>query len=176
MRKHKILLTLISVLVLTGIIITASAIAGGKKPDIHSGKTENLIADRISYTLRNTDFVIKKTSAEAEKYTLTLFLEVKKTQGDFYGVLDSFTLSGIEYDSIVFTDLTEKGDAKIPSSLLLTATDGEPDVFRWQLDVNLTLSEKAVYTAAARLQYTAGTSEASAMTKIAEIPVTITVE
>lgn len=175
MRKHKILLTLISVLVLTGIIITASAIAGGKRPDTKAGKTENLIADRLSFTLENTEFTVTKTSSEPEAYTLTMFLEAKKTQGDFYGIIDSFTLSGIAYDSLVFTDLSGGKEAKIPSSLVLTATDGEPDVFRWQIDVNLTLSEKDVYTATARLQYTSGTDKASAMTRIAEIPITITV-
>lgn len=176
MRKHKLILTLISVLVLAGILVTASAINAGKKPDIQSGKTENLIADRIFYSLENTEFTIKKTAEEAEDYTLTMLLEVKKTQGDFYGMINSFTLSGIAYDSIVFTDLSGGKEANIPSSLLLTATDGEPDTFRWQVDVKLSLMGKGTYAATARLQYTSGTSEATAMTKTAEIPVTITVE
>ncbi|MBO5396335.1 MAG: hypothetical protein J6A97_05575 [Clostridia bacterium] len=176
MRKHKILLTLISVLVLTAVVVTASAIAGGRKPDISAGKTENLIADRIFYSLENTEFTIKKTSEEAENCTLTMFLEVKKTQGDFYGRINSFTLSGIAFDSIVFTDLTGKEEAKAPDSLVLTATDGEPDIFRWQVDVNSSILGKGTYTAKAELSYTTGTSEAAAMTKTAEIPVTITVE
>ncbi len=176
MRKHKILLTLISVLVLTAVFITASAVTGGKKPDIKAGKAENLISDRISFTLENTEFTIKKTAEEAEDYTLTMFLEVKKTQGDFYGIINSFTLSGIAFDNIVFTDLTGNEETKIPASLVLTATDGEPDVFRWQVDVNLSILGKGTYTAMAMLSYTTGTSEAAAMTKTAEIPVTITVE
>ncbi len=176
MRKHKILLTLVSVLLLTAVIITASAITGGKKPDTKSGKTENLIADRIFYSLENTEFTIKKTSEESEAYTLTMLLEVKKTQGDFYGKINSFTLSGIAFDNIVFTDLSGSEEAKIPESLVLTATDGEPDAFRWQTDVNLSIPEKGIYTASARLSYTSGTSEQTAMTKTAEIPITITVE
>ena len=176
MKKHKILLTLISVLVLTGIIITASAISGGRAPDITAGKTENLIADRIAFSLQNTDFTIKKTSEEAESYTLTMLLEAKKTQGDYYCMLNSFTLTGLSYDSIVFTDLTGNEEAKAIDSLLLTSTDGEPDLFRWQIDVNSLFSDKGTYEATARLTYTSGTSESTAMTKTAEIPVTITVE
>ena len=176
MKKHKIILTLISVLVLAGIIITASAISGGKKPDITAGKTENLIADRIAFSLQNTEFTIKKTSEEAESYTLTMLLEAKKTQGDYYCMLNSFTLTDITYESMVFTDLSGSEEAKAIDSLILTSTDGEPDMFRWQIDVNTVFTAKGTYTATARLSYTSGTSEEMAMTKIAEIPVSITVE
>lgn len=176
MKKHKILLTLISVLVLAGIIITASAISGGKQPDITAGKAENLIADRIAFSLQNTEFTIKKTSEEAESYTLTMLLEAKKTQGDFYCMLNSFTLTGLSYDSLVFTDLSGSEEAKSTDSLLLTSTDGEPDIFRWQIDVNSVFTAKGTYTATAKLSYTSGTSESSAMTKTAEIPVTIIVK
>ena len=175
MKRHKILLTLISVLVLAGIIITASAISGGKQPDITAGKTENLIADRIAFSLQNTQFTIKKTSEEAEAYTLTMLLEAKKTQGDFYCMLNSFTLTDLSYESMVFTDLSGGEEAKAIDSLILTSTDGEPDVFRWQIDVNSVFTAKGTYTATARLSYTSGTSEKTAMTKIAEIPITITV-
>ena len=54
MRKHKLILTLISVLVLSGIFVTAMAVAGGKRPDMTAGKAENLIADRIAFYLENT--------------------------------------------------------------------------------------------------------------------------
>ena len=175
MRKHKILLTVISVIVLSGIIVTASAIVGGKKPDVTAGKTENLIADRIAFSLENTEFTIKKASEAPEDYTLTLFLKAKKTQGDYYAVLEEFSLSGIAFDNMVFTDLTGKAEDKTINSLTLTATDGEPDLFSWQIDLNLSIAGKGTYKATAELTYTSGTSESSAMTKTAEIPVTITV-
>ena len=176
MRKHKLILTVISVLILSGIFVTALAVQSGKKPDITAGKTENLIADRIAFSLENTGFTIKKASDAPEDYTLTMYLEAKKTQGDFYAVINSFTLSGIAYDSMVFTDLTGNGENKTLDSLVLTATDGEPDVYRWQIDLNLSLGGKGTYKANARLSYTSGTSEDSAMEKFADIPITITVE
>ena len=105
-----------------------------------------------------------------------MFFEAKKTQGDFYCMLNSLTLTGITCDSIVFTDLSGGEEAKTIDSLILTSTNGEPDLFRWQIDVNAAFTQKGTYTASVRLSYTSGTSESSAMTRIEEIPVTITVE
>ena len=176
MKKHKILLTAVSFFLLAGIVITAFAVTSGKRPHITAGKEENLIADRIHFSLENTQFTVKKSSDKPESYTLTMFFEAKKTQGDFYAVLDSFTLSGIGYDSIVFTALSEKAENKTTDSLLLTATNGEPDLFRWQVDINLSLEKKGAYEASVILNYTSGTSEDSATEKLREIPIAITVE
>ncbi len=176
MRKHKLLLTLISVFVLSGIFVTALAITGGKRPDVTAGKAENLIADRIAFSVENTEFTIKKSGDAAENYTLTMFFEAKKTQGDFYGIINSLTLSGISYDSIVFTALSEKAENKTIDSLVLTATDGEPDIYRWQIDVNLSISGKGTFSPVMKLSYTSGTSKDTAMEKFIEIPLTITVK
>ncbi len=176
MRKHKLILTLISVLVLSGIFITALAVAGGKKPDISAGKAESLIADRIAFSLENTEFTIKKADEKAEKYTLTMFFETKKTQGDFYAVINSLTLSGIDYESITFTALSDKAQGKTTDALVLTATKGEPDVFRWQVDITLNLAKKGTFSPKIKLSYTSGTTKNSAMEKFTEIPLKITVK
>ena len=105
-----------------------------------------------------------------------MFFEVRKTQGDFYGMINSFTLSGIDYESITFTALSDKAQGKTTDSLVLTATKGEPDIYRWQVDITLKLTEKGTFTPKVKLSYTSGTSEDSAMEKFTEIPLKITVE
>ena len=176
MKKHRLLLTIISVLTLISVCITAFAIVSEKKPDVTSGKTENLIADRISVVFENTEFRIKKTADTPEEYTLTMYLSVQKTQGDFYGIINSFRLSGISYSNIVYTALTSVAENKTLDNLILTATDGTPDTYKWQIDVTFTASEKGSITPEFILDYTSGTAEDDAQQKLMQIPVSITVE
>ena len=176
MKKHKLLLVAVSVFVLAGIFITAFAINGGKKPESTSGKWENLIADRIELTLENTEFTLKRSGDAAEEYTLTMLLTAKKTQGDFWGVINSFELSGIAYDNIVFTALSEAAQNKTIDSLVLTSTNGTPDTYKWQTDINVSIQGKGTYTPVIRLHLTSGMTKDTASERIVEIPLKITVE
>ncbi len=176
MKKHRLLLTVISVFALLGICITAFAVVSAKKPDVTSGSMQSLIADRISVTLENTEFRIKKSSSAAEKYTLTMFITTMKTQGDFYGIINSLRLSGISYDNMVFTAHTPAAEGKTLDKLTLTATDGAPDTYKWQIDVTLTVSDKGTFTPEFILDYTTGTAADDAQQKLMRIPLTITVE
>ncbi len=176
MKKRKLILTLISVFLLSGIFITAVAVSGPKKPDAASGKAENLIADRIAFSLENTEFTIKKADEKAEKYILTMFFEAKKTQGDFYAVINSLTLTGIDYESIAFTALTDKAKGKTTDALVLTATNGEPDVYRWKIEIKLDIAKKGTFSPVLNFSYTSGTNKDSAMEKLTQLPLKITVK
>lgn len=174
--RKKITLVVISVILILGISVTAIGINMGRKPDVQSGEFKNLIADRISVTVENTDFVIKKASEASETFTLTFYLTAKKTQADFYGVINSLSLEGIAYNNIVFTALTPAAENKTLSELVLTASDGEPDEYRWQVDVTLTFSGKGKYIASLNMDYTSGMNKDSSVQKLMEIPLTITVQ
>ncbi len=176
MKKHKIFLTVISVFVLISVCVTAFAVVGAKKPDVTSGKTENLIADRISVIFENTQFNIRKNTSAEESYTLTAYLTVNKTQGDFYGIINSITLSGIDYDNIVYTALSPAAEGKTLEKLTLTATDGSPDIYKWQIDVTVSVSEKGEADPEFIIDYTSGTEEYDAQQKLMRIPLKITVE
>lgn len=175
--KAKKITALLSVIILlTGISFTVGAIIGGKKPSVQSGDFENLIADRIEITLKNTDFVLKKTESGAETFTLTCFLTAKKTQADFYAMINSFELTDLAYDNIVFTALNGNTEGKTLNSLSLTATGGSPDIYSWQVDITLSVIGKGVYNSALKLDYTSGMTENTAQSKTMEIPLKITVE
>ena len=176
MRKHKILLISVSVFVLLGICIGAFAVNIGKKPDSAQNKWENPIADRISLSLENTEFTIKKSSEEAEKYVLTLYLTANKTQGDFYGLIKSFDFSGMAYDNIVFTALSEKAENKSLNNLVLTSTDGTPDVYKWQIDITMSILGKGTYTPTVKIDFVSGMNENMATEKFVEIPLKVTVK
>lgn len=175
-KAKKITAFLSAMLLLICIGFTAFAVAGGKKPSVQAGEYENLIADRIELIVKNTDFVLKKSSDGAESFTLTLFFSAKKTQSDFYGVIDNVTLSSLAYDNIVFTALNEKSENKNINGLVLTATDGNPDLYEWQVDITLSVLGKGVYKSALIIDYTSGMTESMAGSRRAEIPLSITVE
>ncbi len=175
-KKHKLFLTIISCVLLAAVSLSVFAVSNRKSPEAVSGKFENLIADRIELIIENTQFTLKKTSDSVEDYTLTFYVTAKKTQGDFYAVINSFAISDIAYDNIVFTALTDAAEKKTLNGLLLGATDGEPEVYKWKVEMTLGILGKGEYTPVIKIDYTSGISEAAAQRKLMEIPLTITVE
>lgn len=176
LKKHRILLSVLSLILIIGITFSVNAIVGAKKPSVTAGEFLNRIADRVEITLENTVFTLKKSTTGAEKFTLTMYLCAKKTQGDFYGIINSFELSGIAYDSIVFTALNENTTDKTLDSLVLTSTNGQPDTFKWQIDVTMSVSGKGVYTPSVKLDIVSGMTKTTAQNKLIEIPLSITVK
>ena len=175
-KKHKLFLTVISCVLLTAVSFSVFALSSRREPEISSGKFENLIADRIELTIENTQFTLKKTSDSAEYFTLTFYITAKKTQGDFYALINSFLISDIAYDNIVFTALTSAAEEKTMNGLLLGSANGEPDVYKWRVDMTLGILGKGEYNPIIKIDYTSGITEAAAQRKLMEIPLTITVE
>ncbi len=175
-KKHKLILTAVSVLVLLAVTVTAFAVIGGKKPAVQSGGFRSPYADRIAVNFENTEFTLNKSTDAAETFTLTSIITLNKTQADFYALINSFTVSGISYDNIVFTALTEASENKTLDSLLLTAENGVPDIMKWQVDITLSVQGKGTYHPVIKLDYISGVTEDTAVHKFTEIPLTVTVK
>lgn len=175
-KKYRLLLAGVCIVLIFGISITAISVVGGKKPTVEAGSFENLIADRIEIKVENTEFTLKKSNDSPEQFTLTLFFSAKKTQADYYAMINSFNITGISYDNIVFTALNSETEDKTLDSLILPAKDGEAELMKWQIDITLTVSGKGTYESAIRLDYTSGINKNSAQQKIMDIPLEITVE
>lgn len=175
-KKHKIFLLTAAVLILIGISVSAVAVSINKKADVSSGSFQSLIADRIEIIVENTDFVIKKTSDDTETVTLTMFISLKKTQPDFYGIINSLTFSGIAYDNIVFTALNEATEGKTPDALILGATDGAPESYKWKADITFSVKGTGSYPSILKIDYTSGMNKSSSQQKLLEIPISISVQ
>ena len=176
LKKHKRFLIVISCILLTAVTLTVFAVNNSKKPESVSGKFENLTADRIELIIENTDFTLKKSSDGVEAYTLSLFFSARKTQGDFYAVINSFTVSDVAYYNLVFTALTDAAEEKTLDALVLTSTDGEPDLYKWRVDMTLSILGKGEYNPVIRIDYTSGVTEAASQRKFIDVPLKITVE
>ena len=174
--RNKFVITLLVSVLVIAITVSATAVIGGKKPSVQSGSFENLIADRIELTLENTEFKLVRSSQATDTYTLTMLLSAKKTQADFYAVLNSFSITGIENDSLVFTALNSVTENNAIEELMLTATNGEPDTFHWQIDLTLKMAGKGTFSPKINIEYTSGLTKESATSKLLEIPLTITAE
>lgn len=175
LKKNKFIILLLAVFLLFGTSIGVFATIGGKAPTAQSGEYGNPVADRVYFSVKNTSFSLKKNSADSEKFTITVFFSAKKTQADFYAILNSFTFSGLSYDSMVFTALNADTEGKTANSTLLPAKDGEPVLLEWQVDITFNIVNKGTYNTKILLDFTSGLSEATAQQKLTEIPVTITV-
>lgn len=173
--SKRIVLLLSVIILLAGISITVFSIAGGKEPSVQGGSFQNLYADRIELTVENTEFTLTKSTDDIESFTLTSYITVKKTQADFYGMIDSFEITDISYDNVVFTALNDVTENKTLDSLLLTSSDSSPDTFRWQVDITMSVLGKGVYNSSFRINYTTGMNKDTAQSKFIEIPVIITV-
>lgn len=176
LKKHKAVTIIISVLALIGISVSAVALSSPKVPDVSSGNFKNLYADRLELNIENTDFEIIKSSEEAETVTITSIISIKKTQADFYGILNSLTFSGIAYDSILFTSLNSVTEGKTPFGMPLGASDKTPDTYKWQIDITFSVKGKGIYPAVLTLDYTTGYTKATSQQKLLEIPFSITVK
>ena len=175
-NKKRILPAFLSLILVIAVAFSVNAVVGAKKPSVTAGDFENRISDRVEIILENTSFTLNKSTDKAEKFTLTMYLSAKKTQGDFYGIINSFNLSGIAYDSIVFTALTEKAEGKTLDNLTLSSTNGTPDTFKWQIDITLSVSGKGVYSPCVKLDILSGITKNSAQNKLIEIPLKIDVQ
>lgn len=176
LKKHKAVMIIISVIVLIGISFSAVALSSPKAPDVSSGNFKNLYADRLEINVENTDFEIIKSSDEAQTVTITSIITLKKTQADFYGILNSLTFSGIAYDSLLFTSLNSVTEGKTPFDMTLGASDKAPDTYKWQMDVTFSVKGNGNYPATLTLDYTTGYTKDTAQQKLLEIPFSIIVK
>lgn len=176
LKKHKAVMIILSVIALIGISVSAVALSSPKAPDVSSGNFKNLYADRLEINIENTDFEIIKSSEEAETVTVSSIITIKKTQADFYGILNSLSFSGIAYDSILFTALNSNTEDKTPFNMILGVSDNEPDTYKWQMDVTFSVKGEGVYPAVLTLDYTTGYTKETSQQKILEIPFSITVK
>ena len=66
------------------------------------GKTQSYIVNRVNITFENTEFTFDNATA-GDTLTCKAHVSIEKTEPDFYGKLNSITISGVPLTSTVFS-------------------------------------------------------------------------
>lgn len=173
--KKKVIAVLISFILLTGIHAGVFAVQN-TNANSQSGEFNTQIVDRINFSLKNTDYVLKKTKDGTETFQINFTFTAKKEEADFYAIINSFKISGIEYDNIIFEAAEENKDNAYPDSLVLSAENGTPVQYTWNATLTFTVNDKGTFSPCVEIDYTSGLTKQSASSHYLEIPLTITIK
>ena len=173
MHKKHILLIAAALAVLIGVF---AVIAGAnRRPAETGGKYERDITDRVTFIVEPTIFAFDSTENGEEAYELRFTLRAKKNEADFYAVLHSAVLEGLDYTSVTFQ--TAEGDKNyVPNELPLLAENGVAEEIVWQVTVLLGTKAPENKEFSLVLHYTSGLTPETADEHYLEIPLKITAE
>lgn len=175
MKKNTVKI-LICILILISLPLSVFAVQKAIKPTSQTGEYEQKLLDRVNLSVENTDFVITKTSDGEETFYITFNFSAQKTEADFYAKINSFSISGIEFENIIFTADEQNGTSVNPDSLVLSAKDDKPIQYKWTAQMTFNITEKGVYTPILEIDYTSGTSKENSEDRYFSVPLTITVK
>lgn len=127
--------------------------------------------DRIDVSVSETEFYPEINDDGV--YSISFEIRIKKTQADFYAFLNSLKITGLEYDSAVFTPLNENCDGLSMDSLLLPVKDNEPAEVAYRVEVTFHDDFHDPIFPSLVLDYTSGMTRLTSEKHILDIPLTI---
>lgn len=137
MKKKNIIMTAVALMIILA-VSAAMGIAVNRQKE-SKGKYYRDIVDRVSFSLENTEFELVKS--ETEDCEITFSFSAKKTEADFYAVINSLDVEGISYKSLVFEN-TSGAQNYVPEDVLLPAENGEAKEISW--NIKMTVSNDIV--------------------------------
>ncbi|MCH5198465.1 MAG: hypothetical protein J1E34_06130 [Oscillospiraceae bacterium] len=168
MKRKKIIITAAAL----AIIIAVSAAIGmaANRQKTSRGKYFRDIVDRVSFTLENTEFELVKD--ETDDYEITFSFTAKKTEADFYALINSLDIEGINYKNLVFEN-TSASQNYSPENILLPAENGEAKRISWDIKMTFSnaISENTEFFFV--VDYTSGITPDTADEHILRIPMKI---
>ena len=134
------------------------------------GNFEHKIVNRMDFLVRNTEFSFKL--GDGAVYTMDIELSAKKTEADFYGVLNSVEVSGMDFDSCVVTASTEAaGTPQLPNAVL-PAADGKPVTAVYNIRIVFKSPAAAVFKPVINIRYSSGVKIETAQEYLLSVDVT----
>ncbi len=132
--KRKI--SLISIfLLLIGSVAAVTVIAASRSSE-STGPYERNVIDRVRFQVENTDFSLLKSKDGPEEFEVAFTLTAEKTESDFYAILHSIDLDGLEYDSLIFQ--SNSNENNVPADLPLPAENGKTVPLQWTVKLLFT--------------------------------------
>lgn len=174
--KHKKLLTASLCLILAGILMLTGAAVTKYKFTSSSGETVSQIVNRVNITVSATEFSFRSADKNGMLECRTT-VSIEKTEPDFYGILHSITISGIETDIVMYTAGKDNGTAILPEEVILPVNDDGTYPLEWEVTFNIPYEDnKNEYTAFIDIDYTTGVKTNLKQRYQTSIPITITIE
>ena len=167
---------LICILLILSLSLSVYAVQKAIKPTSQKGEYEQKLLDRVNLSIENTDFVVTKTANGEETFYITFTFSAQKTEADFYAEINSFKISGIEFESIIFTADEQNSTSINPDGLVLGAKNGKPIQYKWTAQMTFSITEKGTYTPLLEIDYTSGTSKENSEDRYFSVPLTIKVK
>ncbi len=165
--KRKVLILIMAAVLLAAAVFTAIAVT---RPSANEGSFERNIIDRVRFSVDHTAFTAAR-SDEDGLYEIAFTLTAEKTEADFYAVLHSAELEGLDYESMIFQTAT--GEAFPPQELPLPAENGKAIPVNWSVRVRFAAAAAQDTDFSLILHYTSGITQETAEEHFLRIPMQI---
>ena len=173
MKKRQKITVLICVLLVILIPVSVLAVSGMKSGDTATGTFERKIIDRINIAVTGTEFELKK--ADGGKYVISFTFKAEKTEPDFYAMLNSLDVEGLDYESIVFSPLNDNCSGNELSGSVLPVKNGKTVPIEYRADVTFS-SAKTKLSPVLVLVYTSGMTQLTSDMHRLEIPLSVKIK
>ncbi len=139
------------------------------------GETQSYIVNRVNITFENTEFTFDNAAA-GDLLTCKAHVSIEKTEPDFYGVLNSITISGTPLSSTVFSAGKNNDSAVSPKNAILPVSDEKTVPLEWDVEFSFVYDgETTIYNLTADIDYTTGVSKETTQRYITSVPITVSV-
>lgn len=175
MKRKKWGILLLCVCLIGALLITGAAVTKYKYTSA-SGEAVSKMIHRVNIDVSATEFTFRDIGDDG-MLTCTLTVSIEKTEPDFYGVLNSITLSGQEFGYVLYTAGRNNGSAALPENLTLPSDESGVYPLTWEITFTVPYQEgQNAYEAALAFDYTTGVKTNVTQRYHTEFPITITVE
>ena len=172
MSKKKKIAILLSLLLTLLIPITVFAVISAQMADVTKGGFSQNTVDRLNINIDATEFTFKKS--DSGTYMVEFTLTAEKTEGEFYGVLNSVEFSGLDFDYMLLTG--DNGENTAIDDTVLPSVNGTPQTLSWKVQIPCKITATGEYTAEFSVSYTSGLTKDSADSRVLTVPITVTVK
>lgn len=175
MKRKRVLSAIICVCAVLALVVSAAAVTRYK---FKSSGEEAVIktVNRVDIEVSATRFTFDKPDSDGY-LSCTATVSIKKTEPDFYGVLNSITLSGQDFGYIVYTAGKDNGSSSLPENLTLPTGDNGVYPLEWEVTFTVPFVEgQTEYNASIDFNYTTGIKTNAAQRYTASVPIVITVQ
>ncbi len=171
MNRKKLLTFALCLCVISTLVITAAASAIYKYSSA-SGQEISKTINRVDISVTDTEFTYENVGSDG-MLTCTTTVSIGKTEADFYGMLNSITVSGAQFGYTIYTAGKNNPDSSLPEEIALTYD--KP--LEWQITFTVPYEQgKNVYEIELAIDYTTGLKPNTAQRYQTTVPLTLTVK